>query len=96
MHASYRTIDDRPALRFERRLAHPVETVWSAITDPDELWRWFPSGVEVDLRVGGEMTFTFRQQKLQDQPMSMSGQVTDLDPPLLFAFYDPRPRSPAV
>jgi hypothetical protein len=33
------------------------------------------------------MTFTFREIKLQDQPMTMSGEVTDLDPPRLFAFY---------
>lgn len=28
------TIDGRPALRFERTLAHSVERVWRAISDP--------------------------------------------------------------
>ena len=28
------TIDGRPALRFDRTLAHSVERVWRAITDP--------------------------------------------------------------
>jgi uncharacterized protein YndB with AHSA1/START domain len=35
------TVDDRPALRFERRLNHPVARVWRAVTEPDELERWF-------------------------------------------------------
>lgn len=29
--------DDRDVLRYERRLAHPVERVWRAITEPDEI-----------------------------------------------------------
>ncbi len=35
------TIDGRPALRFERRLAHPIERVWRAVTEPAELAQWF-------------------------------------------------------
>src|SRR5579859_2665330 len=48
MYGAYDTIENRPALRFERRLSHPVEVVWQAITQPDELEHWFPSRVEVD------------------------------------------------
>ncbi len=40
------TIDDRPALRFERTLAHSVERVWRAISDPAELERWFPAAAD--------------------------------------------------
>jgi uncharacterized protein YndB with AHSA1/START domain len=29
-------------LKFERRLFHPVETVWKAITDQKEIFRWLP------------------------------------------------------
>jgi uncharacterized protein YndB with AHSA1/START domain len=36
------TIDGRPALRFERRLAHSVERVWCAITESKEMRHWFP------------------------------------------------------
>jgi len=39
------TIDGRPALRFERRLGHPVARVWRAVTEPDELSRWFVASV---------------------------------------------------
>jgi Activator of Hsp90 ATPase homolog 1-like protein len=37
------TIDDRPALRFERHMPYPVERVWRALEDPAELRNWFPS-----------------------------------------------------
>jgi uncharacterized protein YndB with AHSA1/START domain len=40
------TIDGRPALRFERRLAHSVERVWRAVSEPAELERWFPAAAE--------------------------------------------------
>jgi len=39
------TIDGRPALRFERRLEHPTERVWRAVSEPDELARWFVAAV---------------------------------------------------
>jgi hypothetical protein len=42
MNGILETADDRPALRFERRLDHSVERVWRAITDPAELRHWFP------------------------------------------------------
>ena len=36
---------ESPALRFERRLPHPVERVWRAVTDPTELAQWFVAPV---------------------------------------------------
>ena len=82
MHGTYETVDGRPALRFERRLPHPVELVWRAVTEPAELAHWFPALVERDLRPGGSMTFTFADGGI---PPS-EGEVTELDPPRLFAF----------
>jgi hypothetical protein len=29
-------------LKYERRLSHPTEIVWKAITDPKEIFRWLP------------------------------------------------------
>ena len=52
--------EGRFVLRFERRLAHPLEKVWAALTDPAELGHWFPQDVEADLRPGGTIRFTFR------------------------------------
>ena len=87
MYGAYDTLENRPALRFERRLSHPVEVVWRAITESDELVHWFPSRVEVDkLQAGAEMTFRFDSMPLEGAPMTITGKVTDFDPPRLFAF----------
>ena len=34
--------DGRFVLRFERRLPHPPEEVWRALTEPDRMAAWFP------------------------------------------------------
>jgi uncharacterized protein YndB with AHSA1/START domain len=86
MHATYATVHDRPTLLFERQLAHPVATVWEAITQPEELSQWFPCQVELDLRVGGPMNFTFTHMPLKDGPMTMTGEVTELEPPHRLSF----------
>jgi uncharacterized protein YndB with AHSA1/START domain len=86
MHGTFETIDERPALRFERRIAHPIEAVWEAITRPEELAHWFPCQVEVDLRLGGRMTFHFAEHDLPDAVSTLLGEVTELDPPRRFAF----------
>ena len=39
-------IDGRPALRFIRRLAHPIERVWRAVSTYDELAAWFVAPVD--------------------------------------------------
>ncbi len=47
-------IDGRYVLRFERRLGHPVERVWDALTRPERLAVWFGSDeIELDLVEGG-------------------------------------------
>jgi hypothetical protein len=33
--------DGSTTIRFDRRLRHPIERVWQALTDPDELRRWW-------------------------------------------------------
>lgn len=48
---------DRPAVLVARRLDHPAERVWEAITVPVLLARWFPSEAEFELRPGGTVTF---------------------------------------
>ena len=43
---------ERPILRFERHLAKPVDAVWRAVTDPEEMRAWFPTA-DRDRRVEG-------------------------------------------
>jgi uncharacterized protein YndB with AHSA1/START domain len=86
MYGAYDQIDNRPTLRFERRMSHPVDVVWRAITESDQLEQWFPSRVEVDeLRPDAEMVFRFEHMPL-DAPSTMTGRVTEYDPPRRFAF----------
>jgi uncharacterized protein YndB with AHSA1/START domain len=47
-----RTDDGRYVIDFERRLDHPVERVWAALTRPDELIAWW-GHAEVELSEGG-------------------------------------------
>ena len=45
---------DRLVLRFERRFSHPVERVWQALTDPEQVQRWVgASELELELVEGG-------------------------------------------
>ncbi len=64
------TVDGRPALRFERVLAHPVERVWRAVSVPAELERWFPAAADWTPAEGE----TF-------QAGGMTGEVTQVEPP---------------
>lgn len=83
MNSSYESIDGKPALRFERRIDHPVAAVWAALTEPAELAQWFPSTIAGELRTGGELAFSFPER---DEIPDMEGQVTDFDPPRELGF----------
>ncbi len=64
------TIDGRPALRFDRTLAHSVDRVWRAITEPAELERWFPAAADWTPATGE----TF-------EAYGAAGEVTEVDAP---------------
>jgi uncharacterized protein YndB with AHSA1/START domain len=82
MEATLRTIEDRYVIYFERRLAHPVEKVWRAITDPARLSHWFPADMDMDFRLGGRIRFSFREGEAPDG----EGTISELDPPRVFAY----------
>jgi uncharacterized protein YndB with AHSA1/START domain len=42
MNGKLETVDGRPTLRFERQLDYPIERVWRAITESEDLRHWFP------------------------------------------------------
>ena len=75
-----------PRVRVERELADPPGTVWRALTDKDELARWFPCEVDVDggaWRVGARITFTFPKDVIE---MTLLGEVLEVDEPRRLAF----------
>lgn len=86
------TIDGKPVLRFERRLGHPPEKVWKAITDPAEVRRWFPASVEFAGEAGTPpvpgtgMRFSYGKADLDLGPHYLEGEVLEADPPRVYAF----------
>jgi uncharacterized protein YndB with AHSA1/START domain len=68
---------DNATLRFERRLNHPVERVWEAITDPAEIEAWWGRAT-VDLRAGGAMRIEWL-----NGDVTMPATITELDAPRL-------------
>ena len=77
------TLDDGTKyVLFTRRLPHPIETVWAAITDPEELARWFP-GIQLECREGGAFSIWFSEAC--EGPAHLTGTVTVYDPPNVLA-----------
>ena len=74
--------DGHPTLCFERRLTAPVDRVWHAVTDPDEMRSWFPAAVIGERRVGAPLSFPFDEDPVD----TFEGEVTAWDPTSVFAF----------
>jgi uncharacterized protein YndB with AHSA1/START domain len=74
-------VDGRAVLRMERRLGHPPEKVWRALTEPAHLNQWYPFQVTaLELRAGGRIAFDGGDGAI------VEGVVTELDPPRVLAF----------
>jgi uncharacterized protein YndB with AHSA1/START domain len=76
------TTPDGGVIRFERHLPHPVEDVWSAITEPAQLAQWWlpmAADISVDLVVGGRMEF----RTSGPDAMTMTCTILRLEPPTL-------------
>lgn len=72
---------DRWTVRLVRRLPHPPEKVWRAVTEPEHLAAWFPSSIEGPREAGAELRFYFEGV---DEPMH--GRMIAYDPPRLLEF----------
>ena len=75
-------IGDRQVIRFERRLAHPIERVWAALTDPAELLGWWGEA-EIELVEGGHFTLRWLNADERGERYAMRATITRLDPPRL-------------
>jgi uncharacterized protein YndB with AHSA1/START domain len=74
--------DDIALIAFERRIGHPVEAVWKALTDPDELAAWLGPGI-LEPREGGRVAIRTGPAGRPDQQRTMSGRVLACEPPHL-------------
>jgi uncharacterized protein YndB with AHSA1/START domain len=86
----YRQVDGQPVVRFERTFPHPIDAVWEAITDPQQLEKWFPTTVEfATLAPGAAITFNFPPDLSNEYP-AMNGEFLAVDPQrrLVFTWGD--------
>ena len=63
-------------ITFERDLDHPIEKVWSALTEPERVKDWLAES-EIDLRVGGRVYLKGDE---------IESEITDLDPPKVLQY----------
>jgi uncharacterized protein YndB with AHSA1/START domain len=66
-------------LRFERRLAHPAEEVWAALTEPARLAEWLAEAL-VEPGEGGSITLDFGEGGTE------GGRITVWEPPRALAY----------
>jgi len=80
-------------LAFQRRLAHPPEAVWEAITDPKQLSKWYMMRASVDRRAGGSIDFSGGPGDFH-----VTGRILRWDPPFVLEYewkIGPRQGMPA-
>lgn len=70
-------------LRFERRLPHPIDAVWAAITEPDARARWF-GPTRIDARRGGLIDTTPDDPPVPEAMKRVRGRILVWDPPHVF------------
>ena len=61
-------------------LAHPVDRVWAALTDPAEFGRWFSQSASWELREGAPMTMRW------DEYGTAPGVIVAVEPKTRFAY----------
>jgi uncharacterized protein YndB with AHSA1/START domain len=78
--------DGRSHLRFERRIGHPVDRVWAALTEPDRIRQWLASADELDLREGGAVVLRWLNTDDEGNTAIARGTVSVVDPPRVLEF----------
>jgi uncharacterized protein YndB with AHSA1/START domain len=93
-------VDGKYVLRFERTLDHPIDRVWAALTEPDELEKWLAKAEQLELEDGGQIVLRWQNvitpeqvaeydiKGLEDpeRPRVMHGTITQIDPPRLIEY----------
>lgn len=62
----------------------PIEVVWSTITEPDQIPRWFSDEADLVARPGASGTLTFRREG--HDPLEVQLAIVAADRPTRFAF----------
>jgi uncharacterized protein YndB with AHSA1/START domain len=67
-------------IAFERRLRHSIETVWAALTDPEELAAWLGQAA-LERHQGGQVSIRTGPVDQPQRQGLISGRVLAWDPP---------------
>jgi uncharacterized protein YndB with AHSA1/START domain len=70
--------DGRHQVRFERRLKHPIDRVWAALTDPGQIEAWL-ARADLDPQPGGRVRLEWLNTG--DAEVIAQGTVTAIEPP---------------
>ena len=73
---------DRWTLTFTRKLAHPREKVWRAVTEPEHLAVWYPQEIVGERKAGAPLRFVTPG----DGGDGFDGQMLVFDPPSVMEF----------
>ena len=69
--------DGMSVLRYRRRLDHPRQKVWRALTEDAHLAEWFPTTIEGERTAGASLRFSFRENEAEP----FDGEMLAFDPP---------------
>ncbi|WP_285706552.1 SRPBCC domain-containing protein [Microtetraspora sp. NBRC 16547] len=87
-YGSVSTTGDTCTLHFERRLPHPVERVWRAISEPRHLVEWLAE-VEIEPRTGGRVILRWLATDEYGKQIALPlahGVISDYKPPHVLQF----------
>jgi uncharacterized protein YndB with AHSA1/START domain len=70
---------DYATLQFERYFQHPPESVWKAITESEDLAKWYMTKARIDGRVGGTIDYYSGPSQFH-----VTGKILAWNPPYLF------------
>lgn len=85
--ATVQQADGHLGLRYERRLAHPPEKVWRALTESEHLEHWMPCDIVGERRAGASIDLPFWPGHVEryaiEEPV-LHGQIRVWEPPRVF------------
>ena len=73
-------------LRFERHLRHPVEKVWTAISDPERLPDWLAAAPALEPHAGGAIELRWQNTDLEGNHAVARGHITEFEPPTIIEY----------
>jgi uncharacterized protein YndB with AHSA1/START domain len=77
------TLDgDTTTLTYRRRLPHPIEEVWAALTEPERRRKWFGE-TSIEPREGGLIEMMPDEPPVPPDAKRMTGRILVWDPPRL-------------